>query len=121
MERGFDGRRDALGLGVLDEAVVDRDDGDALGEEALDIDEFVHAFLFTALPTAAVNDEDDGRGCGGSGAPEVEDVALVRAVGDVGEGGCDDGRIFGGGLGGCFRGFRFGLALREGDGNGGED
>ena len=118
VERGFDGRRDALGLGVLDEAVVDRDDGDALGEEARDVDEFIHAFLFTALPTAAVNDEDDGRGRGGSGAPEIKDVALVRAVADLGERGFDDGRIFGGGL---FRGFRFGLGFCDDEGEGRED
>jgi hypothetical protein len=69
-----------------------------------------------------VNDEDEGRGCGGSGAPEIKDVALVRAVADLGERGFDDGRIFGGGLfRGCFRGFRFGLGLCDDDGEGRED
>ena len=118
VERGLDGRGDALGLGVFDETIVDRDDGDALGEQSLDVDEFVHAFLFAVLPAAAVDDEDEGRGRGRSGAPEIKDVALVRAVADLGERGFDDGRIFGGGL---FRGFRFGLGLCDDDGEGRED
>ncbi len=83
-EGPFDGRGDAFEVGLPGVAVVDGDDGDAGGEAGV---EQADADFVTGDPAAAVDVEKDGGGSGGIGAVEVEDLAIVGAVGDVSEGG----------------------------------
>ena len=98
-------------MGLPGVAVVDGDDGDAGGEAGF---EQADADFVTGDPAAAMDVEQDGSGCGGVGAVEVEDLALVGAVGDVSEGAWALG--FGGGFWGGRWGWGGGLGLeREGE------
>ena len=79
-QRRLHRRLDLLFDAVLDVAVVDRHDGDALVEERLGI-----GLLVAVLPAAAVNVEDDRCRLVGLGRIEVQYLTCMVTVGHVEE------------------------------------
>ena len=84
VQRAFHGRHHTVRSGLHDVAVVDGHDGNPGREILLDA---TGAVLVPGLPAAAVDEEEQRRGRGGLGLPEIEHLPLVLAVSDVRGGG----------------------------------
>jgi hypothetical protein len=105
----FDGGLDSGGVCLRNETVLDGHDSETGVEALFEADD---AIFGAAIPTAAVDEEHEWGGCFGGGFVEVDDLAGIAAVGDVGERGLDGGRS------GFGRGFRFCRRLGLGGGVG---
>ena len=106
-QRPFDGGLDSGGVCLGHETIFDGYHGESGVEAFFQADD---PFFGAAIPTAAVDEEHEWGGCFGGGFVEVDDLAGIAAVGDVGERGLDGGR------GGFGRGFRFCRRLGIGGG-----